>query len=300
VQHKTPFAILLALAFALSLEAGTLTNSFNTAGTPTGTAVYGGALVLTTSGVDGGCLALSTNGASTSTSFILNDLDSGAKIASFVANFMVAVGPSSPAPADGFSFSFGSDIANGAISEDGAGTGIRVEFDTYSNSSSDDIGIDIWWKGSLFATNPLPIATLAQYPTYVPVRIELTTSGALNVSYNNTAIYSARQLTNFAPMSGRFAFGARTGGSKEYCLIDNLGITTGPAPMPQFLTASPTGTGVRPDPLITVTIWDGYNAQVNPSTIAMTLNSASVSPTVTKSGLITTVQYAAPVLPGGW
>jgi hypothetical protein len=296
------FCLLINLIMVLSLQAGTFTNAFN-AGLPIGTAAYGNAVVLTNNGVDGGCLQLTTNVNNQSSGYVISDLDSGGKIGSFVANFMVTIGDStSTLPADGFSFNFAGDLPNGTMTEDGGGTGISVEFDTYDNGGGDDIGIDVHWNGSLFATFPWDISNLTNSLTFVPVTIELTTLGTLNVTFNGTQIYTDLALTNFAPMQGRFGFGGRCGGANQICRIDNLGIDTGPAPMPQFLTASgtPTGTGVRPDPIISVQMWDGATAQVDPTTINLFLNATKITPLViTKAGLVTTVQYASPVLPSG-
>ena len=265
--------------------------------------MYGNAVVLAANGVDGGCLQLTTNVNNQSSGYVISDLDSGGKIGSFVANFMVTIGDStSTLPADGFSFNFADDLPNGTMTEDGGGTGISVEFDTYDNGGGDDIGIDVHWNGSLFATFPWDISNLTNSLTFVPVTIELTTLGTLNVTFNGTQIYTDLALTNFAPMQGRFGFGGRCGGANQICRIDNLGIDTGPAPMPQFLTASgtPTGTGVRPDPIISVQMWDGATAQVDPTTINLFLNATKITPLViTKAGLVTTVQYASPVLPSG-
>src|ERR1043166_310432 len=67
----------------------------------------------------------------------------------------------------------------------------------------------------------------------------------------------------------------------------------------RFRASRPTGTGARPDPVITARIWDGTSAQVNPATITMTLNAVTVTPTVIKTGLVTSVQYAPPQLASG-
>src|SRR5215831_3243005 len=47
-------------------------------------------------------------------SFVLDDLDAGAAIESFVAKFQLKFGPSSIVPADGLSFCFGPDISSGS------------------------------------------------------------------------------------------------------------------------------------------------------------------------------------------
>ena len=69
--------------------------------------------------------------------FILNDLDSGAAINTFTATFQLVAGRHQRHPADGFSFNYASDVPDGTINEEGAGTGLTVEFDTYTNSTSD-------------------------------------------------------------------------------------------------------------------------------------------------------------------
>ena len=73
--------------------------------------------------MDGGCLQLTTNVNSVNGGYVLSDLDSGAKIGSFIMNFEVAMGGGTTPPADGFSLSFGSDVTLGAGTEDGSGSG---------------------------------------------------------------------------------------------------------------------------------------------------------------------------------
>ena len=293
------YCLLITLTSVLSLQAGTFTNSFNS-GLPAGTAVYGNAVVLSTGGVDGGCLQLTTNATSQTAGYLISDLDPGGKIGSFTADFQVALGGGTNTPADGFSFNFGSDLPSAAITEEGGGTNLTVSFDTRANTAPDAIGIDVRWKGSTFATYPMTISQLTNYPTYVPVSIQLKTDGTLSVTFNGSPIYTDLALTNFAPMAGRFGLGARVRSPySEFCRIDNLGIATGPASMPQFLTSTPTGSNIRPDPLIIVQMWDGYTALVNTNSIQMTFNAAPVTPAITKTGLVTTVQYASPILPSG-
>src|ERR1043166_3267749 len=298
MSNKTRFGLLLVLTAVLPLRAGTFTNAFNS-GLPAGTAIYGNAVVLTNLGVDGGCLQLTTNVNNQNAGFIISDLDSGGVIGSFVANFMVSLGGGTTPPADGFSFNFAGDLPNGVMNEDGAGSGLRIEFDTYDNGSGDIIGVDVWWQGAIVTSYQLDPSMLTNYPSYYPVTIGLTSSSNLNMTFNGTALYTDYSIPGFAPLAGRFGFGGRCGGANEICRIDNLGIDTGPPALPQFLASSPTGTGARPDPVITARIWDGTSAQVNPATITMTLNAVTVTPTVTKTGLVTSVQYAPPQLASG-
>ena len=308
MNSRTCCSLIVFLTTVLSVSAGTFTNAFDS-GLPSGTAGYGTAFVDSTGGPDGsGCLKMTTGVNSQAAGFIFNDLDGGAQIGGFVASFQLLLGGgTTAAPADGFSLNFANDLPNGAMSEIGAGTGIIVEWHTYANTSS-GIGIDVWWQGAMIATFPMATASLALWPQNVAVDpsywadvfIQLHPDGTLDVNYNGSAIY-AGLATGFVPMAGRFGFGARTGGDNENCFVDNLGITTTPPSMPQFipLASAPTGTIVTPNPIITVQMWDGIDAQVDTNTITMTLNATNVTPTITQTNGVTTVQYASSVLPSG-
>ncbi len=298
MNAKVRLSLLVSLSSVLSLCAGTFTNSFD-AGQPPATAIYGDVFVDGTGGPDNsGCLKMTTApGLNQNAGFIMDDLDAGATIKSFTARFQLVLGGGSATPADGFSFNFAGDLPDGTMLEDGAGSGIRVEFDTYLNAAPDEIGIDVWWKGAIIATHPMVMTDLATWPSYAAVLIQLTTNGTLNVSYNGTNIYTNLVLSGFVPMQGRFGFGSRTGGADENCWLDNLGITTSPLLLPYVLSSTPTGAGIRPDPLITVELHDGSSAALNPGSVQMKLNGASVTPTLTPNGLVTTVQYASLALP---
>src|ERR1035441_10439493 len=309
-MNKITFSLILLLTTALSLSAGTFTNAFDS-GLPVGTAVYGDAVIRANGGVSGsGCLQMTTNLASQTAGFLINDLDSGAQIGGFTATFKLLLGGGSTAtPADGFSFNFANDLPDGIIIEEGAGSGLTVEFDTYDNAAPDNIGIDLKWNGTEIGTYTMAASSLALWPQnaamdpsyWADVSIQLHPDGTLALPSGSTPIYTSYS-TGFVPTAGRFGFGSRTGGATENCLVDNLSITTTPPSMPQFMpsTFSPMGTNVPPAPLIKVQMWDGSDAQVDPGTIQLTLNSGSRTPTVTKTGLVTTVQYQLPtMLPPG-
>ena len=297
MSNPLRYCLLVSLATVLSLQAGTFTNDFDS-GQPAGTAVYGVAFVDTTGGPDGsGCLKMTSAVSSVSAGFIMDDLDAGFTINAFTARFQVVLGGGNPGTADGFSFNFG-DLPDGVISEDGAGSGIRVEFDTYDNGAPDDIGIDVWWNGARIATHPMPLTDLLTWPTYADVLIQLATNGTLNVSFNGTSIYTNLSLAGLVPLQGRFGIGARSGSVNENCWVDNLGVTTSPMLLPYVLSDSPTGANVRPDPIIIVQLHDGA-AILNTNSIQMKLNAVSVTPIITQTGAVTTVQYASPPLPSG-
>jgi hypothetical protein len=321
MKNSIRCSLFVSLATALAASAGTFTNALNS-GLPAGTALYATTSYtrfLTNDLNLGSCLLLTTNLNSQGAGFILSDLDAGAQIGSLVASFQVDVGNygnGATTYADGFSFNFAPDLPNSTISEAGAGTGITVEFHTYDSGPGDNIGIDLKFGGTEFVTDPTgeTDSQLCQYPYYVPVFLELTTNGTMNVTYDNTTIYSGQAVTGFTNLAGRFGFGARCGGEDEICAINNLGITTGPPALPQFMpsASAPTGSAVRPDPLLIAMMWDGWGAQVATNTIVMTLNGATVTPAIaqtngviqastgTQTNAVTTLHYhVSPVLGPG-
>ena len=58
------------------------------------------------------------------------------------------------------------------------------------------------------------------------VEIQVTRSGFINVSHCGLKIYENLALPDYAPMAGRFAIGARTGGENAHHRVDDLNITT--------------------------------------------------------------------------
>src|SRR5262249_19603788 len=133
-------AVLVFFSLVLSVHAGSFFSDFNS-GLPAGTAIFGNTVVSPNDGTGGGftnsgCLKLTTAVGGQNGAFIItNDLDSGTAVVSFTATFKALVGGGDGA--DGFSFNFAPDIPLGTISEDGAGSGLTIEFDTYNNGSPD-------------------------------------------------------------------------------------------------------------------------------------------------------------------
>src|ERR1035438_7222672 len=279
--------LLISVTTILTASAGTFTANFNS-GPPAGASLYGNAFVDTTGGPDNsGCLKMTTNAVSQTAGFIINDLDSGAAISAFTATFQLVLGGGTAIPADGFSFNYAGDLPDGTITEEGAGTGLTVEFDTFQNSASNLIGIDVKWGGIELATNVMTTNALCTWPKYANVSIQLT-NGLLNVNYNGTNIFTNLVLAGYVPTSGRFGLGSRTGAEDENCWLDNLSINTTPILHPVVLADSPTGTNASPTPLITVQLWDGSLSQVDQSTIQMKLDGTNApSPSITQSNALT-------------
>jgi hypothetical protein len=61
--------------------------------------------------------------------------------------------------------------------------------------------------------------------------------------------------------------------------------------LPYFLVESPAGTGNRPDKPIQVQIQDGVGVQVKTNTINLRVNGVAVTPSITQTSGVTTVQY---------
>src|SRR3954462_6128305 len=58
-------------------------------------------------------------------------LPDGAPVSSFIANFQLFIGNGSPNAADGIGFNFAPSIPVSTAGEEGSGSGINVNFDTY-------------------------------------------------------------------------------------------------------------------------------------------------------------------------
>src|SRR5687768_11578778 len=139
-QTCTPKRCLATSCLGLALlsssaYAGTFTTDFN-AGTPAGMNLYGSAEILpddsgnTTNTT--GVLKLTQLVGSSQGGAILDELDPGATVTGFEANFRVHIGRGSGA--DGMSFFFG-DFGTAAHGEEGPGTinGLTVVFDVFNN-----------------------------------------------------------------------------------------------------------------------------------------------------------------------
>jgi hypothetical protein len=118
------------------------------------------------------------------------------------------------------------------------------------------------------------------------LKVDLSTTGVLNVYYKNTQILSNFQ-TSYFPSPGRLVLGARTGGLNENQDVDNIQITTIPATVALVGQASGLPDG------FSITIGDSGNSVVDTTKpVTATLNGANATPlSVTKSGATTTVIY---------
>ncbi len=215
---------------------------------PTGTVllgVAGGGVIDAAGGVGGsGVLKLTMAVNSQVGTFIVNDPNPGQPVYGFTASYMVRFGGGSDVPADGMSFVWANDLADGTFGEDGAGSGLVVTFDIFDNAGGEAPAIDITYKGVLLATTKVPISFLRTGDAFVPVVIRVEEDGTLDVVYNNVVVYYNLQLPGFTPVTGgRFGWGARTGGLNENQWVDNIQIATDTSAPPR-LTITHTGNNV--------------------------------------------------------
>ena len=190
------------------LSAGSFTTDF-ASGLPAGSALFGDNGEGNAGVIEEGFLKLTKAVGSQQGAFIIDDLDAGKAVHGFSAAFKLFVGRGSGA--DGFSFNFGSDIPDGGIGEEGVGTGLSVCFDTYDNGGGEAPAIDIK-KGGAVIASVKGVGLLFRKDAWVNVKIQVDADGTLDLSLDNSVIYS-NLIGAFVPTPGRFAFGARMGGS---------------------------------------------------------------------------------------
>ena len=155
-RMKTTFFLAAALLpLARAAFAATFTADFNTGTVPAGTSIGGSAAVTATGGVtNSGVLRLTENTGGQLGSWTINDFSAGAAINGFSSTFKVEFGP--VGGADGFSFNWGTNVTLAGFFEEGYGTGLTVEFDTFDNGGGEAPAIDIKWKGTEIAKSPVP------------------------------------------------------------------------------------------------------------------------------------------------
>ncbi|MDB6069798.1 MAG: hypothetical protein JWL81_969, partial [Verrucomicrobiales bacterium] len=217
------------LASMSSLRAGSFTADFNDGLAPAGTTLFGDAnsgVIETTGGVGGsGCLKLTKAVNGVQGSMIIDDLDAGAAVNSFTANFKLRIGGGSSTPADGCSICFGSDVAGG-FGEGGSGSGLRVGIDIYNNPD-DAPAMKIYWGGVQVATTGIrPIGDIVTGTEFVDMTVRINPTGTLDVIYKGAPVFTDLAI-GYVPVSGgKFGFGGRTGGLNTNQFVDNISITT--------------------------------------------------------------------------
>ncbi len=291
---------LAGILFSVSLTipstvAGTFSTGFDSV-QPPGTRLFGSAFMDSTGGVNGsGVLKLTTAGNGLMGSFIINEIDGSPPVGPFTATFKMLVGGGNGA--DGLSFNFASDLPDDIFGEEGAGTGLTVSFDTFDNGGGEAPAIDAKVGGVVIGA--VPGSAVFRTGDFVDVLIQVATNGTLDVTVNGTAIFDNLPVALDLSNSGRFGFGARTGGLNDNHFIDDLTITTGSPGHPVVTSSSPRGNNVRPDAVVNITIQE-FETDVDPASIQLRFDGTLVTPQISKAGDVTTVQYDPPgLLPEG-
>lgn len=215
----------------LDLPAGHVDFTFDDGTVPPGGAVFGSAAVSPTDGVGGsGTMKLTVAANDQTGVFLLNDLSGGTNIDTLTVFFRARVGEGTPLPADGFSFVWASDLADGTFGEDGAGSGLVVSFDTWDNGGGEAPGIDVRFNGETVASQKVPASLLDTAGEYVPVFIRVEPDGTVDVAYDNEIVIYDALIPNFEGLAGaRYGWGARTGGANENHWIDDIQISAAAA-----------------------------------------------------------------------
>lgn len=206
--------------------------------------------------VTGGQLRLTQNGTgSTLSALRLPDLDPGNEISEFTLDYDVTL-YASATPADGYALTFGNipsaagDLINGTYNggEEGFNVlnGLAVIFDIYNNGNSEAPAVDAEANGIIVrsvymgsgsppggvwstAGNAYPCDNVKRH---VYIHWEVNTGLDVKITGTGATLVDVmvdQPVPGFTPTPGNvFAWGARTGGSTEDVILDNISITTVP------------------------------------------------------------------------
>jgi len=220
-----------------------LTSAFNTnsvfftsdfTALPANSNVYGNA------SITGGVLQLTPASGNQTGGFVIQSTP-GVNLTAVDVNFDYRIWDGSGA--DGFSMSYGSNIANNAgTGEEGEGSGIIVKFDTYDNNAGNtNSQIRVNYNGVQIWSNTLGSYDLRN-SGYRNVHLYIDHSGNLSLSISGTQIISSLAITGYAAAdksAWKFKFSGRTGGLNDTHRIDNLRIQYGDNPL---LSITPSST----------------------------------------------------------
>ena len=279
-----------------SARAGSFDADFNDNLVPLGTSLFGDPGDGTAGVVEDGILKLTKLVGSMQAGFVIDDLDAGGTVSGFTATFKLLIGGGSAA--DGFSFNFGPDVPYGTMGEEGAGTGLSVCFDTYDNGGGEAPAIDLK-AGGVVVASAKGIGALFRANKFVDVVLQVNRDGTLNLAVDNTVVFT-NFYGAFMPTYGIFGLGARTGGSFDNHWVDDLHIVTTTEPplepaRPLVTVATPSGGGVGAEPVIHLEIKE-FVTKVKDGSVRLSFNGAPVTPTVSKAGDTTSVDYDPPGL----
>jgi hypothetical protein len=214
----------IGLLTVLATQSPTVTYEF-TDGNLGGGSVYGDAAV------SNDVLVLTPVAGGKDGAFLLPELVPGKRIRGFTAQFKAQITQGN-GYADGFSFNWATNLPAGKYqqAEEGAGNGLSICFDTYDNSAGEGPAIDVKWNAIKIASYHTGNSFLPGESGAVDVSIRLNLDGTLDLLYNCTPIFFRLPIPGYTPLMGaRFGLGARTGGTYEGHVIDDLSISLTPS-----------------------------------------------------------------------
>lgn len=143
-----------------------------------------------------------------------NNLGEPRLLDSFIGTFQYRGSAASEPRADGFSFNLAGDLSATlppGAGEEGAGTGLTVSFDAYSNGSDDPTGIDVLWEGQRLARMPMAADALFS-EEWITFYIRINFAGTLDLAIGGNAILTDLPLPGWAGIpAAKMAFYGRTG-----------------------------------------------------------------------------------------
>ena len=250
-------------------------------------------------------------------------------ISAFKISVDARIGGGTERPADGFSINIvrpedpllqdprgdgydGEFPQLGGLQEEGSQTGLGIGFDTWDNGTAtgddeaDMVGFSIRVDGLLvqqiptetpngepddvtsLQTGPLsddpddPFAALS----WQKFEVELTEDSNLNITWKGQKVLEDFSVDWFPSGNMQIVMGARTGGANEAHHFDNLSLEI-------VTTNTARVSGVSRSRLgVTYTIDNTEESQVDEGSIALSIDGAAVSPTITKEGNQFTIAYA--------
>lgn len=179
--------------------------------------------------IEQGGLQLTSGAGNQLGGFAFSDPTNGRDITEWTADFDFRNRAEIGGGADGFSLSFvrGNDV--GAAGEAGRPTGLTIGFDNYDNGAGDVSvsAIDIFFDGVNLTgggIDLLPLGILLDDGNIHNASISMD-EGLLDVTIDGQVVLNDFAVAGWTPYSGRFNFGARTGGESANHYIDNFSAT---------------------------------------------------------------------------
>ena len=276
---------------------------------PADTEIFGTAQVDPAAGSGGsGGLVLTRAVNNQNGSFVVDDFNGGLPVDSFAVAFKLKIGPGSARPADGVSFSFGTNVPSGLFisPQQGVGPGLAVSFDLYDNGETEAPAIDVFYgvdpsvlpinlKGNILHRR-LPLNELLT-SRFVDVIIRMSRDGKLDLLYDGEVLAYQVQ-TPFLPVAGgKFGFGGYAGGQNALQVIDNINIDATVSSGAYVSGIGPAGNNVAAQPTIVVNIVD-QNTTLDTNSIELRLNGTVVTPSIAADTATNTtaLSYKVPTL----